>query len=164
MVFLCSRTYSGNIFGISFTHCKYMCWNLMKYIQTSYTVYLYIYIYICIHIYIYYYVLGSNFPQSLENCMVRITQDVVASGYAPPLSLNGPENAVDGNETTVWMSQCCPATCRRPGRALGLIGNHGLMMISYPMTDPAGAAIYGAPWIPSLYTLWLCQNSYWKWP
>jgi len=48
--------------------------------------------------------------------MVR-TQDVVASGYAPPLSKNGPENAVDGNETTVWMSQCCPATCRRPGRA-----------------------------------------------
>ena len=28
-------------------------------------------------------------------------------------------------------------------------GNHGYVAI--PMTDPNGAAIYGAPWIPSIY-------------
>eukprot|EP00435_Cladocopium_sp_Y103_P002030 s446_g1.t1 len=43
-----------------------------------------------------------------STCNGKLRGDVVASGYAPPLALNGPDNAVDGNETTVWMSQCCP--------------------------------------------------------
>ncbi|CAK9066377.1 unnamed protein product [Durusdinium trenchii] len=33
--------------------------------------------------------------------------DVIASGYAPPMAINGPENALDGNTSTYWMSQCC---------------------------------------------------------
>ena len=38
----------------------------------------------------------------------QLTGEVVASGYAPPLEDNGPLKAVDGNTSTVWLSQCCP--------------------------------------------------------
>ncbi|CAJ1349731.1 unnamed protein product [Effrenium voratum] len=41
-----------------------------------------------------------------SGCTDLLQGEVIASGYAPPAS-RGPANAVDGNTTTVWLSQCC---------------------------------------------------------
>ena len=38
----------------------------------------------------------------------KLAGDVIASGYAPPREERGPAFGVDGNTSTVWMSQCCP--------------------------------------------------------
>lgn len=45
----------------------------------------------------------------------------IASGYAPPLAENGPEHGVDGNTSTVWMSQCCPVEPSQRPRGFELI-------------------------------------------
>ena len=39
---------------------------------------------------------------------VALQGEAIASGYAPPAAANGPRHGVDGNTSTVWMSQCCP--------------------------------------------------------
>lgn len=38
----------------------------------------------------------------------RLSGEIIASGYAPPIEEHGPINAMDGNTSTIWMSQCCP--------------------------------------------------------
>eukprot|EP00434_Breviolum_minutum_P005970 symbB.v1.2.005264.t1/scaffold286.1/size306100/3 len=43
-----------------------------------------------------------------SSCTDQLNGDVIASGYAPPLSVNGPDHGMDGNTSTLWMSQCCP--------------------------------------------------------
>ncbi|CAK8998216.1 Uncharacterized protein SCF082_LOCUS5543 [Durusdinium trenchii] len=38
----------------------------------------------------------------------RLVGSVIASGYAPPVEDHAPVNAIDGNISTIWLSQCCP--------------------------------------------------------
>ena len=49
-----------------------------------------------------------EFYQGADCTAGKLAGDVIASGYAPPLNERGPGFAVDGNTSTVWMSQCCP--------------------------------------------------------
>ena len=107
-----------------------MCWKL-KYIQTSYTVYIYIIyiyeyiyilcIYICIYIYImyiyiciyiYYYVLGSDFPQLSRK-------------------LHGPHHSGCGGQ---WL--CASALPERPGERGGWQRNHGVDVPVLPCNLP----------------------------
>ena len=49
-----------------------------------------------------------EFYESADCVNGKLMGEVVASGYAPPLEQRGPGRAVDGNASTIWMSQCCP--------------------------------------------------------
>ena len=61
-------------------------------------------------------------------------------GVPPKKSLDG-GNVHGKSQSKIWMM--------KKGVA---IYYHIFQETSIPMTDPAGAAIYGAPWIPSIYS------------
>ena len=56
-----------------------------------------------------------EFFQGADCAGGKLTGEVIASGYAPPHDQRGPAFGVDGNTSTIWMSQCCPMDQRPLG-------------------------------------------------